>query len=220
LSPVGKALGILLALWSAVPALSRECGNDIPVLLDRIEEVKSGTDSAGLVQLLRCLSEPVVRWVSDADLFFSEDALDEIEAATDKDRLRVYKILIPLISSDDWLVSQEAAASLAYYGYAPAGQMLDGYPNGPMKAVLYAVVDYKESYRWAIDQLIKSDRLSQPEDEANDNAAVYLGLLYRLAEPLSLPYLNGLISSDVDPELQARAELVRERIFRLHPGLK
>lgn len=211
---------VCTVLWLAAPVVSRECGNDIPTILDRIEKAESDTGSAELVELLRCLSKPAGKLILDDDAFFSEDALEKIEAETNRDRLRVYKILIPLVASDDWLVSQEAAASLAYFGYTPAGQMLDGYPDGPLKAVLYGIVGYRDSYRWAIDQLLRIERGSQSEGDSLDARTTYLGLLYHLAEPLSLPFLNELILSDGDPEIRARAELVRRRILQLNPQLK
>ncbi len=215
-----KVLIVSTALCLASPLSAREYEDNIPAILDRIEELESESDSAELVELLRCLSKPAEELITDDDLFFSEDALVKIEAATDACRLRVYTVLVPLSSSEDWLVAQEAAASLAYYGYTPAGQMLDRYPDGPLKAVLYAIVDYKSSYRWAIDRLLELQRKSQPGAGRGEAGRVYLGLLYHLAEPLSLPFLNQLISSDVEPEIRAHAELARKRILGLHPGLK
>jgi hypothetical protein len=220
LNRIVGALMVCTVLWLAAPVVSRECGNNIPELLDRIEKAESDSDSAELAELIRCLSEPAGKWISDDDAFFSEDALEKIEAETNRDRLRVYKILIPLVASDDWLVSREAAGSLAYFGYAPAGQMLDGYPDGPLKAVLYAIVDYKDSYRWAIDRLLRIERGSQPEGDLHDVRTTYLGLLFHLAEPLSLPFLNKLILSGDDPEIRARAQQVKRRILELNPELK
>lgn len=215
-----KALLITMALCSTYPAFARECGDDIPRLLDRIEEIKPASDGAELVKLLKCLSEPAETWVRDYDAFASEQAMKRIEQETDTYRLRVYKILVPLSSSEDWLVANEAAAVLAYHGYTPAGQMLESYPDGPLKAVVYAVVGYKNSYRWAIDRLLVMDRVSNPEDDSIEARMAYLGLLFHLAEPQSLPFLNGLISSDRDPRVRARVELIKQRILELNPQLK
>jgi hypothetical protein len=217
---VGEALIILMISNLTSPVLSRDCGDNVPALLERIEGMKSETDTSELVELLKCLSKPAERWVRDYGSFASEQAMKKIEKETEPYRLRVYKILIPLSSSGDWLVADEAAAALAYYGYTPAGQMLDNYRDGPLKAVLYAIIGYKRSYLWAIDRLLESDRVSHPEDDSIEVRMAYLGLLYHLAEPRSLPFLNGLISSQENPEVRARAELVRERILKSNPELK
>lgn len=209
-----------MILGSVCPAVGQGCSDSVPALLDRIEGMKSETDTAELVELLKCLSKPAERWVRDYDSFASEQAMEKIEKETEPYRLRVYKILIPLSSSGDWLVADEAAAALVYYGYTPAGEMLDSYPDGPKKAVLYAIVGYKSSYRWAMDRILEIDRSSHQEDGADKARMVYLGLLYHLAEPRSLPFLNGLISSQENSEVRARAELVRERILKLNPQLK
>lgn len=217
---IGKSLLIMITGGLLLSTGPPDCGDEVADILDRIERVESDSDAIRLSRLLACLSEPAREFVRDYDSFASEEVLDEIERKTAENRLRVIKVAVPLSASKDWLVSQEAAAALAYYGYTPAGQMLDEYPDGPLKAVLYAIVGYDRSYRWAVDQFRKIERSSKPDSSLKKARMAYLNLMFHLAEPQSLPFLNEVISSGNDGELKARADLAKNRILELHPELR
>jgi len=211
---------ILLLSISASAAVAFDCDGTVSDLLDRIESFHAKTDTGKLAGLVKCLYAPAAHYVKEYDSFASEEILRKIDKETHQDRLRVIKVLVPLTRSDDWLLAQESAAALAYYGYPPSQELLTNYPDGPIKAILYSILGYQRSYRWGIDQFNRVERQSRPDSLILVAKMNYLNLLYHLASPASLPFVNSLIVSSQPEMIKARAELVRQRIIALHPELK
>lgn len=210
---------LLLSISASAPAAS-DCDGTVSDLLNRIENFQPRTETGKLARLVGCLYAPAAYYVKEYDSFASEEVLRKIERETDENRLRVIKVLVPLTRSDDWLLAQEAAAALAYYGYPPGQELLATYPDSLIKAVLYSILRYERSYRWGIDQFNRVERQSKPDSSVLVAKMNYLNLLYHLALPASLPFVNSLIDSSQPEMIKARAELVRQRIGALHPELK
>lgn len=210
---------LLLSMSASAPAAS-DCDGTVSGLLDRIESSRPKTDTGKLAELVKCLYAPAAYYVKEYDSFASEEILRKIDKETHQDRLRVIKVLVPLTRSNDWLLAQEAAAALAYYGYPPSQELLTNYPDNPIKAILYSILGYQRSYRWGIDQFCRLDRQSTPDSSAIVAKMTYLNLLYHLALPASLPFVNSLIDSSRPEMIKVRAGLVRQRIIALHPELK
>ena len=211
---------ILLVSISAAAARASDCDGTVSDLLDRIEDFQPETETGKLGGLVKCLYAPAAYYVKRYDSFASENILGEIEKETHQDRLKVIKVLVRLTHSDDWLLAQEVAAALAYYGYPPSQQLLANYPDGPVKAVLYSILGNESSYRWGIDQFNRIERQTKPDSLALAAKMSYLNLLYHLAAPASLPFVNSLIDSSQPEMIKARAELIRQRIIALHPELE
>lgn len=212
-------LVLILSISTSAPA-SSDCDGTVSDLLDRIENFQPETETERLARLVKCLYAPAAYYVKEYDSFASEEILGEIERETHQNRLRVIKVLIPLTRSDDWLLVQQAAAALAYYGYSPGQELLASYPDNPVKAVLYSILGYERSYRWSIDQFNKAERQAKPDSSTLAAKMTYLNLLYHLATPASLPFVNDLIDSWPSEIIKARAGLIRQRIVALHPELK
>lgn len=210
---------LLLSITASAPIAS-DCEETVTDILDRIEDFPPEMDTAKLAELLKCLYAPAAGYVKEYDSFASEKSLEKIWNETNQNHLRVIKILAPLTRSDDWLLVQETAAALAYYGYPPSQELLTGYPDGPIKAVLYSILGYKRSYGWAIDQFCRLERQSKPDSSALVAKMTYLNLLYHLTMPASLPFVNSLVDSSQPEMIKVRAELIRQRIRSLHPELK
>jgi hypothetical protein len=210
---------LLLSITGSAPTAS-DCEGTVTELLDRIEDFPPEMDTGKLAELLKCLYAPAAQYVNEYDSFASEKSLEKIWNETNQNRLRVIKVLAPLSRSDDWLLVQEVAAALAYYGYPPSQELLTVYPDGPIKAVLYSILGYERSYRWAIDQFCRLERQSKPDSSALVAKMTYLNLLYHLAMPASLPFVNSLVDSSQPEMIKARTELIRQRIRSLHPELK
>lgn len=198
-----------------------ECDRTIAETLKRIEKHDENGNRQDLIDLLRCLWVPAVEYVNDYDKFIADDIFDDIEEATYGDRLDVIRVLDPMIESKDSIVRGEIAAALAYYGYPPAKQWLRDFPDGPEKAIFYAILDHKRTYRWAIDQLNKTEiREKNGESDLLVERMAYLNLIFHLAEPASLPYLDSIIGSTMEEKVISRAEMARVRILELHPKIK
>jgi hypothetical protein len=213
---------LLLSITASAPTAS-DCEGTVTDLLDTldmIEDYPSKTDTGKLVELLKCLYAPAARYVKEYDSFASEESLEKIRNETHQNRLKVIKLLIPLTRSDDWFLAQEAAAALAYYGYPPSQELLANYPDGPVKAILYSILGYERSYRWGIDRFIRVERQSKSDSPALAAKMTYLNLLYHLATPESIPFLNNLIASSQPQMIKARALLIKQRIIALHPEVK
>lgn len=211
---------ILLFSITASAPIASDCEGTVTDLLDMIEELPPKTDTGKLAELLKCLYAPAAHYVKEYDSFASEKSLEKIRNETLQDRLKVIKLLVPLTRSDDWLLAQEAAAALAYYGYPPSQELLANYPDGPIKAILYSILGYERSYRWSIDQFIRAERKSKPDSLALAEKMTYLNLLYHLARPESIPFLNNLVDSSQPQIIKARALLIKQRIIALHPEVK
>ncbi len=210
----------LLLSTSASVAIPCDTDETVSDLLERIENFRSKTETGKLAGLVKCLYAPAAHYVDEYDSFASEESLERIRDETRQDRLKVIKVLVPLSRSDDWLLAQEAAAALAYYGYPPSQELLSIYPDGPIKAIFYSILGYERSHRWGIDQFCRLDRQSTPDSSAMVSKMTYLNLLYHLASPASLPFINSLIESSQPEMIRARAELIRQRIMSLHPEIK
>lgn len=210
---------LLLSITASAPAAS-DCEGTVTDLLDMIEDFPPKTDTGKLVELLKCLYAPAAAYVKEYESFASGKSLEKIWNETHQNRLKVIKLLVPLTRSDDWLLAQEAAAALAYYGYPPSQELLANYPDGPIKAILYSILGYERSYRWGIDRFIRVERQSKPDSLALAAKMTYLNLLYHLARPESIPFLNNLIDSSQPQMIKARALLTKQRIMGLHPELK
>ncbi len=210
---------LLLSITASAPTASG-CEGTVTDLLDMIEDFPPKTDTGKLVELLKCLYAPAATYVKEYDSFASEKSLEKIWNETHQNRLKVIRLLVPLTRSDDWLLAQEAAAALAYYAYPPSQELLANYPDGPIKAILYSILGYERSYRWGVDRFIRVERQSKPDSSALAAKMTYLNLLYHLASPESIPFLNNLIDSSQPQMIKARALLIKQRIIALHPEVK
>ncbi len=198
-----------------------ERDHTIGEVLERIEKHEKNGDRQDLIDLLRCLWVPAVEYVNDYDKFIAEGVFDDIEEATYGDRLDVIRVLDPMIDSKDSILRGEVAAALAYYGYPPAKQWLRDFPDGPQKAIFFAILDHKRAYRWAIDQLKIADiKERSGENDLLVERMAYLNLIFYLAEPASLPFLDGLLVSAADEKIKDRAKMAKDRILELHPEIK
>lgn len=221
-----KSFLILAAIMSisraSAPVRSAEdCGMRVPEILRKIESQKEKGDRRESLELLRCLGVPAEEMVRSYDEFIQEKTLVDLEEATYKDRLDVIRILVPLLETKDRIVKNEIVAVLAYYRYPPAKQLLSNYPDGPQKAVFYAILGHGRAYLWAIDQLETSKRSEATEDSAFVvEQMAYLNLLYYLSEPRSLPYIDKFIESSQPGTVKNRAEMVRRKICETHPDIK
>ena len=216
---IAAAVSVLAAFVGIAPA--EDCGKNVPAILVEIEQCDVNENRQELIGLLRCLWAPAVDLVKDYDDFIKEDTFEKIENANYKDRLDIIRVLVPLLKSKDRIIKNEVVAALAYYRYPTTKQLLADYPDSPQKAIFYAILRYGSSYRWAIDQLEKLKRgENQGENISIIDWMAYLNLLYRLAEPGSLSYVNELGQSSLPEEIRARAELVKARILELHPEVK
>jgi hypothetical protein len=211
---------ILLLSVSAPAPSALDCDGTASDLLSRIENFQPETETGELAQMVKCLYAPAAYYVRQYDSFASEEVLEDIERKTDQNRLRAIKILIPFTRSEDWLLVQESSAALAYYGYSPSRQLLANYPDTPVKAVLYSILGYEQSVRWGIDQFNRAERESEPDSLSLAAKMTYLNLLYHLAAPASLPFIEGLIDSSQSEIIKTRAKLIRQRVIVLHPGLE
>lgn len=210
---------LLLGISASTPAAS-DCEGTVSDLLNRIEDFQPKRETGKLAQLVKCLYAPAACYVKEYDSFASEEILGEIGRETDQNRLRVIKVLIPFTRSEDWLLVQESSAALAYYGYPPGRELLANYPDNPIKAILYSILGYEQSYRWGIDQFNRAERQSKPDSSALVAKMTYLNLLYHLATSASLPFVDSLIHSSQSEMERARARLIRQRIIALHPELE
>ena len=211
---------VLLLSTSASTSAISDCDGTASDLLNRLENFQAETETGELAQLVKCLYAPAAYYVEEYDSFASEEILEEIERETDQNRLRAIKVLIPLTRSEDWFLAQESSAALAYYGYSPGRQLLASYPDTPIKAVLYSILGYEQSVRWGIDQFIRAERESKPDSLNLAAKMTYLNLLYHLAAPASLPFVEGLINSSQSEIIKARARLIRQRVIAMHPELE
>jgi hypothetical protein len=218
--PMRITLFILLVGMLVSAGSASDCDGTASDLLSRIESFQPETETGELAQMVKCLYAPAAYYVEEYDFFASEEILKEIGRETDQNRLRAIKVLIPLTRSEDWLLAQESSAALAYYGYSPGRQLLADYPDTPIKAVLYSILGYEQSIRWGIDQFNRAERESKPDSLNLAAKMTYLNLLYHLAAPASLPFVNGLISSSQSEIIRARAKLIRQRVIALHPELE
>ncbi|MEE9552830.1 MAG: hypothetical protein V3W18_00930 [candidate division Zixibacteria bacterium] len=214
---------MIIGFLMVYPSVSagRDCDQSIGEVLERIENHDQNGDRQELLELLRCLWAPAVEFIDDYDKFASNRILDDIEEATHNDRLDVIRVLDPMMVSKDQIIRGEVAAALAYYRYPWAKQLLSDYPDGPQKAVFYAILDYKRMYRWAIDQLTKTDiRERNGESDLLTERMAYMNLVFHLAEPASLPYLDRTIGSTSEKKIKDRARMARDRILKLYPKIK
>lgn len=214
---------LLVAGLMAHPGSARpvNCDDSAAKILERIEGYDPIEDRAILLEQLRCLLKPAEDLASDTDRLMSDKTFQDIEEATLNNRLSVIKIIVPLTKVRDRIISDEAAAVLAYYRYPPAKQMLSRYPNGPLKAVLYAILGYGRAYRWAIDRMEWLEHGKDIPDSVSFNEwKAYMNLLYHLAEPGSIFFLDGVIASSQPEPIKKRAEEIKARILKLHPEIK
>jgi hypothetical protein len=208
---------LLLILFSQAEGGQR----NVQEILKAIETCDPAADRAKLIELIGLLWAPAARFVSNYDEFIGESTMEDIEKATYEDRLDVIRILVPLINRKDPILTNEIAAAFSYYNYPPAKQMLSDYPDGPQKAVFYAILGHGRSYRWAVDQYEKIGRGgSDSIKSAVVEKLAYLNLLYFLAQPESLPFVRRVEADSEILKIRERAARVRDRIMRLHPEIK
>lgn len=202
-------------------AIAQDCPHDINYYLSQITSLKSTEDSVELIPIMKCISSPVWFYVEHPDSFWSPDFGARIYEKTWRDYLSVMKTLIPLTKSSNDSLRLQTAAALAYYNYPPSDQMLKDYPDGPFKAVLFAILNDTMIIGWVEDRYDKA--LAQapinPEISERDRM-IYLGLLYHIAMPRAIPFLNRLIRFESSDNLKAAAMKAEERIKTLHPEIK
>ena len=214
-------MALVIELSVIGPVQSQECAGTPREWLDLIESRLSANDSVRLTEPVNCLSHPAEFYVSHYDDFIKDGVMKRIEAETRNERLRVFKLLMPLARSGNRDLSLEAMAALAYYRYHPSADMMGIYPDGPKKAVLLAIVGQRRSFIWAMNQYEILDRAG--DVGAGDKTIAkmaYLNLLYYLAEPGSLEFVKDIIRRPESDSIIARAQLIIERIYQLNPETK
>jgi hypothetical protein len=191
---------------------------------DWLEEIKQNSSSDGVEKLIGpvlCLSQKADYYADHYDEFIKSGVMEKIEAETEKNRLKVIRLLVPLTDSPSRELRQAAVAALAYYRYHPSGDMLDEYPDGAKKAVLYAIVGYRNAMVWAIDEFDFLDRDGDSGDEETIiGQMACLNLLYYLAEPQCLQFIESVMLRHEPLLVRVRAMMVKDRIYQLHPELK
>ena len=195
------------------------CPGNVNEYLDMIESYKPlQSDSTGLISFVKCIYEPVWNYVEHPDSLWDPDFDSTIFERTWKDRERVIRDVAPLAKSADDSLRLAAAAALAYYNYPPSNQILKYYPDGPFKAVLYAILNDTVEVGWTIDRYLAAEKLAgtDPETSLRDRM-IYLGLLYHIAMPNSVPFINELIQNEKSVELNNAAAAVKRRITLLNP---
>lgn len=209
---------VTAAMLKFAPGLSAGEIGRIPRILNNIEKCEQEENWQELSGLLDSLWNPAVDFVRDYERFGADDFLQQFVNSTDSERVDVFRTLVPLLQVKDKFIWNKVVAGLAFYKYPPAEQMLADYPDSPVKAVLYAILGYRRAYRWAIDRLSELDREPVAENsEMMTERMAYLNLLYWLAEPGSLPFVNELIKLEKNEIIKSAAERVRDRIYSLHP---
>lgn len=223
---IGKTRGIFallcfgLSLYAGV-LIAADCQQTTRSILERIKKLDTVKDREELLDLLACLYAPATEMTRSYDSFIKPQALSDLESSTHEDRLDVIRILVPMMATKDLILKSELVAALAFYKYPPVEQLLAAYPDGPLKAVFYTILDYKRSYLWGIDQLERSLRADQDSDSSVVAERMsYLNLLYYMAKPESLPYLHNFLESSAGEMEKKRAQLAIERIRNLHPDIR
>jgi len=214
-------ISVMVLIW--IPSFAKAVDCDLPVkkILANIEKLDMSKDRDSLLVLLECLWSPAELFIMNYDYFIEDSTFAIHERETYDDRLDVVKILVPMLKTKDLVLRNDIVAALAYYKYPETRQLLSHYPFGALKAVFYALLDYKRSYLWAIDQLDRTENLANSrEREDRDERMAYLNLLYYLAEPGSLPFLNKFIVSSQNQTEKDRAILARDKILAAHPDIK
>jgi len=215
------SFSIFLSTLFESTAAAADCPEKFDDALRRIAAGYLSGNRENLFLNLRCLRRPVEEYAADYERFGSDDIFDKIERDTYNERLDVIKILTPMMKSKDRLTRGEIAATLAYYNFPSSKQWLSEYPDSPQKAVLYAILKYSRSYRWAIDRLSGMNGSAKGTEDARlAEKMAYLNLLYHLAEPASLPFVESLIDTSSDQRLNRRALEIREKILRMNPDIK
>lgn len=207
------------AIVSIAPA--QDCSRDINYYLGQVTSFKSTEDSAELIPIMKCISSPVWSYVEHPDSFWSADFNVSIYEKTWRNYLSVIKVLIPLTKSSIDSLRLETAAALAYYGFPPSDQILKNYPDGPFKAVLFAILNDTTTIGWVQDRYDEAQAQAQINPEFSErDRMIYLGLLYHIAMPRAIPFLNRLIKYEASDKLKAAAIKAEERIKTLHPEIK
>lgn len=222
-SEMAKPLLVLLIFALSWVPISRAdpCIGTPNDWLEEIKQHSSSNDVEKLIGPVLCLSQKADYYAVHYDEFIESGVMEKIEAETEKNRLKAIRYLVPLTDSPSREQMQAAVAALAYYRYHPSGDMLDRYPDGAKKAVLYAIVGYRNAMVWAIDEFDFLDRDGDSVDEQTIiGKMACLNLLYYLAEPQCLQFIESVLLRPEPLLIRVRAIMVKDRIYQLHPELK
>jgi hypothetical protein len=202
-------------------SMAQECPHDINYYLSQVTSFKSTEDSAELIPIMKCISSPAWFYVNHPDSFWSADFNASIYEKTWRDYLSVVKILVPFTNSSIDNLRLETSAALAYYDFPPSDQILKNYPDGPFKAVLFAILNDTTTIGWVEDRYDKALAKAQINPEISErDRMIYLGLLYHIAMPRAIPFLNRLIKYEASDKLRAAAMKAEQRIKSLHLEIK
>ncbi len=219
---MGLAIAVILLGWMvspADPALAGECLDSPREYLERLERriPAEGEDGRGTILFnLYCLRSKVDYLAMGYEYFASPTAIDKIHGENRETRPAAYRILPPLLRSKDPEIRCSAARTLAFYGWPESYPSLRACEDGDLAktdAILHAILGDKRAIPWIIERYRAVEKkyrtkpmFSYPEK------MTYLNALYHLADPESLPFIEGVIEHPKPEKIRERAIKVKERI--------